>query len=239
MDDNIHIGHRRRIKERYTQMGFSSLSEKDILELILTYAIPRKDVYSIADSLICEYGSLENVLNAHLKELTGKFGLSEHTSILIKLINDIRVNPLFPTAYRSEKLSNVKKAVEYCHRLLARCPNEIVLELFLDSDDSVTELVNVSSGSDNAALLPIESIVEHAVRRGVRRIIIAHNHPSGKSSPSTNDLTSTDRLIRSLNARNIELTEHIIVAKSECTALMHHQTITMDGSDSVFPWKEG
>lgn len=227
-----HLGHRQRIKERYHANGFESLDDKDLLELLLTYAIPRRDVYELSRSLVHEFGSFENVLSADAEELRNRTDLTEHTITLFKLVNDIRTKPFRVIEYRPEKLGSVKAAAEYCHRLLGKFEDEIVVELFLDSEYCVTELTRVSTGSSDAAVLPIEAIVENAVRSRVRRVLIAHNHPSGNSMPSTADVYATNSLMSALRSRGIELTEHIIVAKGECTAIMHHQVVPIeDGFD--------
>ena len=236
-EGKLHIGHRKRIKERYLRRGFESLDDTDLLELMLTYAIPRRDVYELAHRLVDRFGSLENVIRALPGELSSE-GLSEHTVILLKLINDLRTKQLNTVKYRHERLTSVLKTAEYCHGILRDLPEEAVILLFLDSDNCVIDAVKISCGSEDSAVLPIGMIVDSACRQGVGRVIISHNHPSGSSIPSTADVSSTDTLIRTLRSHGIELVEHIVVAKSECTALLRHQTIPMPNDAAFMPWKE-
>lgn len=233
-----HLGHRSRLKERYRENGITALDDKDIVELILTYAIPRKDVYSTARELVHEFGSAEAVLEAEPEALREKMRLSEHTILLFKLINDLRTKPGRFVVYKREKLTSVLSAAEYCHRVLGDFPDEAVIELFLDDESSVTELTKVSYGSDVSAVLPVESIVNNAMRMRVKRVLIAHNHPSGNSAPSSADLIATDVLEKALASRGITLVEHMIVSRSECTAILHHQTIPISGGDAFAPWRE-
>ena len=235
----LHTGHRKRIKERYLDRGFSSLDDKDILELILTYAIPRRDVYELSRRLVHEFGSVDKVLSAPADALRNRGGLSDHTLVLLRLIYDIRTMPGCFIEYRKEMLGSVKAAVEYCHRILGRFPEETIVELFLDKESCVTELTKISCGSSDAAVLPIDSIVESAIRHRVNRVLIAHNHPSGSSAPSSADILATELLRSALYGHGIELVEHIIVARNECTALMHHQTIAVKDGESFAPWKTG
>jgi DNA repair protein RadC len=233
----LHLGHRQRIKERYTERGFIALDDKDILELVLTYAIPRRDVYTIARDLIHEYGTVDSVLNADPDSLKEKFKLTEHTVILFRLINDIRTKPARFVEYRRAKITSVLSAVTYCHRVLGAFPEESVIELMLDGENVVTELTKVSYGSSDTVVLPVETIVKNAEFLGAKRIIVAHNHPSGSSRPSEADLLATQTLEAELNRRGMELLEHVIVAKDECTAVKHRQTIPMSEAESM-PWKE-
>lgn len=231
-----HAGHRARIKQRYMERGINSIDDKDVLELILTYAIPRKDVYDIARRLLVIFGSVDNVLRAEPELLKSLGKLTDHTVTLLKLFCDMRFGEVRFAEYRDERLTSVIKTAEYCHRVLSDSDSEVVLELFLDDSDRVTDMTKVSHGTDNEAVMPVETIVSNALRYKVRRIVIAHNHPSGNSKPSTSDLIATDALKKALESRGITLLEHIIVAREECTALLHLQTIPFAENEPFAPW---
>ena len=72
-EKSIHSGHRERIRNRLRNEGLSSFSEHEVLELLLTYAIPRQDVNPLAHELIARFGRLSNVLEADEKELLSEF----------------------------------------------------------------------------------------------------------------------------------------------------------------------
>lgn len=233
-----HLGHRQRIKERYLENGIGDLTDKDLLELVLTYAIPRRDVYGAAEKLINEFGSFDGVLSASGDAIKNTVNLSDHTLILLRLIGDIIRREKTGLNYRRDRLTSVLAAVKYCHSALPRKGGEAVYELLIDEEDYVTGIMNVSSGSDDQAPLPVQTILDNAKSNGVSRVIIAHNHPSGKSAPSSADIVATDALSRMLAAHGVTLVEHIVVGSSECTALLHHQTINVAGG-VLTPWREG
>ena len=232
-----HLGHRQRIKARYLEFGIAALDDRDLTELVLTYAVPRRDVYSAASKLIDRFGSFDGVLSASDEAVRSCVKLSEHTLILIKLIGDIVRRPKTAPRFRREKLTSVLAAVEYCREQLPDTPDEAVFELLLDADDYVTGIMNVSSGTGDQAPLPVQAILDNAKSNRISRVMIAHNHPSGSSAPSSADIVATDVLSRTLSAHGVELVEHIVVGKNECTALLHHQTIKLAGGTLV-PWKE-
>ena len=233
----LHLGHRQRIKARYSEKGYASLDDTDVVELLLTYAIPRKDVYSTARTLVSEFGSVDGVLKASPCELKEKAKLTDHTVTLLKLVNDIRICPSHITPFGKRRLSNVRSAVEYCHGVLHSFPDEAVIELFLDEESILTDIIRVSLGSVDSVVLPIETIVKNASDQRVKRIIVAHNHPSGSSAPSAADMLATEVLEKALARQGIELAEHIIVSSEECTALIHHQTIKITEGDTFMPWE--
>lgn len=232
-----HIGHRQRIKERYLENGVGAIGDMELLELVLTYAIPRRDVYSIAGKLIKAFGSFDGVITAREEAIRGCVKLSDHTVILLRLIGDIVNSRQKAPRYRREKLKSVLAAVEYCHDILPREGEEAVYELLLDDEDFVTGILNISSGSGDQAPLPLQTILDNAKSNGISRVIIAHNHPSGQSAPSSADIVATDKLSRMLAAHGVTLAEHIVVGSTECTALLHHQKISVAGR-SLTPWTE-
>lgn len=232
-----HIGHRKRIKARYLERGLASLDEKDVLELLLTYTIPRRDVYCAAAELVDRFGSLEAVLSADIAELTCA-GLTEHSAVLLKLVNDLMKTPQAALTVKREKLTSLLKTAEYCHSLLKDRAEELVLEIFLYDDNTVADVVKVSEGTPDSAVFPVDSMLVNALRTKVHRVLIAHNHPSGISRPSADDIVATEALSAALNAHGLELTEHVIVTRTECTLLMHHQTISIPAEGGLMPWKE-
>ena len=231
-----HAGHRSRIKKRFLEKGVAALDEKALVELILTYSIPRRDVYDISSELVHKYGSAEGVLSASVRELMEDDHLSEHSALLFKLINDLRTKPYEPIVFRRGRLTSVMKAAEYCHALLGKYPVEAVVALCLDEDDSVMDMTKVSCGSDDSAAMPIDEIIAAARRQRASRILVAHNHPSGNSAPSSADVVATEALRGALYSNGIELVEHMIVSKDECTAMLHHQTIPVSEGGLTAPW---
>lgn len=82
---NIHAGHRERLKNKFLRFGAEALEEHELLELLLFYAIPQKDTNPIAHNLINRFGSVAGVLKAEPKELTEVSGIGMHAATLLKL----------------------------------------------------------------------------------------------------------------------------------------------------------
>lgn len=234
----LHRGHRKRIRERYRAKGFESMDEREVLELILTYSIPRRDVNGTARRLIEKLGSLENVFSASNETLANEFGLSENTVSHIKLINDIRTKPLNFKKTDRVQLQNLLQAAEFCCRVMGDPVEETVMQAFLDPDGFVLDCTKIVYGTTDSAELPIAAIVADACEHGVKRVLIAHNHPSGLSAPSVSDVIATDDLKQALASHGIKLVEHMIVCRCECTAILRHQTLIMSGETMNATWKD-
>ena len=83
-------GHRQRLRDRFASGEESSRSEEALLELLLTYAIPQKDVQPLAKRLLSEYGSLPSLLETSMETLCRSDGIKENSAVLVKLVDWIR-----------------------------------------------------------------------------------------------------------------------------------------------------
>ena len=86
MSDSIHKGHRQRMKDRFLQEGLDHFSDIQVLELLLFYCIPRQDTNPIAHKLLDHFGSLSQVLEASVEELTKVPGIGENAATFLHLI---------------------------------------------------------------------------------------------------------------------------------------------------------
>ena len=96
-------GHRGRLRKRYLERGFSSLQEYEVLELLLTYALPRRDTKALAKELLHRFGNLESVCKASKEELETIKGVKENTSILLRFIGDLETE-LFRKTLQKKKI---------------------------------------------------------------------------------------------------------------------------------------
>ena len=122
-----HIKHRERLRQKFTNSGIESLADYEKLELLLTYAIPRKDVKPIGKALIKRYKHLSNVLDADIDDLKEVKGIGDSSAVLIKLLREL------PTLYLEEKtkgkdlLKSPEFVVNFCRMKLGANPNELFL----------------------------------------------------------------------------------------------------------------
>ena len=88
-EKNLHAGHRQRMKQRFIDYGFQGMQQHEILEILLYYAIPRKDTNPLAHRLLDRYGSFAKVCDSPVDELQRNFGMSESAAVLLKMIPEL------------------------------------------------------------------------------------------------------------------------------------------------------
>jgi len=208
----MHEGHRSRLKKRFLQEGLDAFEDHQILELLLFYAIPRKDTNELAHFLIKKYGSLSGVLEADPKDLAKTPGLGENSAILLALIPSLARIYLKDRWGTKPTLDSTAKAGEYVLTLFAGRTYEVFYVICLDSQHNLIYPALVHEGTIDQAPVYPRVIVETALRHKAHSIILAHNHPGGSPIPSPQDIEVTKRIQAALEQISISVLDHIIAA---------------------------
>ena len=215
---NVHEGHRERMRNKYVNKGIEVFEQHEILEMLLFYAIPRKNTNDIAHRLLEACGSLSAVFDAPIDILMQQ-GLSYNAAVLLHMIPDLS------RAYQSDKFDNEEKIItdenigKKMVHLFAGKNEECVYAFFLDAKGKEKYSGIISKGDASSAPLFSKDIVSIAARCKAVTVIIAHNHPSGVAFPSRADLEATADIADALDTIGIHLADHIIVADRDYISL--------------------
>ena len=216
---SIHAGHRQRLKERFLRDGLDHFEEHQVLELLLFYGIPQRDTNEIAHELIRKFGSLSKVLEATPEELSEVKYVGDNVTTLFQLITAVARYYQVNCAMREEILTSIDACGRYLVPFFYERQNETVFLLCLDAKCKVLSCEKVGEGSVNSAGVPVRKIVELALKANATSVILAHNHPSGLAIPSGEDIHTTRLVAMALDAVEIGLVDHIIVADSDWVSL--------------------
>jgi len=211
--ENIHAGHRQRVKSRFIEHGFDGMEPHQILELVLFYAIPRKDTNELAHRLLDRYGTIAHVCNAPIDVLEKDFGLSENAAVLLKMIPPL--SACYENAALEAKYIDMHEAVKIMRPHFLGATTERVVLAMSDARDKLLFCDVVSTGSLTATDFPMRKIADYALRHNARYAYIAHNHPSGHCVPSQKDLKATRFISELLEKIGVMLVDHIIFTATE------------------------
>ncbi|MBR4597497.1 MAG: RadC family protein, partial [Opitutales bacterium] len=211
------LGHRLRLRGRFLSGGISALAEYEIVEMLLMYAIPRKDVKPIAKKLMQKYGGIKQILNAEQGELAQIEGLGENSACLIRLVRELIPLYHLQTLEASPiELDSVDKLIEFFRARIEGLKNEVLEMACFDGELRLIEngAIRLFEGSSNTAKADIRRIIEIAIKFGATSIVLAHNHPSGDAKPSFEDIAFTRKLSLACRPIGLNFIEHLIVAKN-------------------------
>ncbi|NLC43899.1 MAG: DNA repair protein RadC [Clostridiales bacterium] len=208
----MHEGHRERLKGRFREEGLDSFNQHQVLELLLFYAIPRKDTNEIAHELIKRFGSLSGVLDAGYEHLTKEAGLTPNVATLLTLLPDLCRRYLNDKWGDKPQLNSTSKAGEYAKTLFYGRPYEVFYVICLDAQNQVNYAALAHEGTIDSAPIYPRIIVEAALRHKATSIILAHNHPGGSLQPSSADIDATKKIKAACEAISVSVVDHVIVA---------------------------
>lgn len=208
----VHEGHRERMRERFFQHGLETFNEIEALEMLLYYAIPRKDTNPLAHALLDRFGSLDYVLSASEEELCEVPGISERTAALLMMVPQITQLSEINRANRIKDVTRTEDAVNFLIPRFRNQRREILLLLCLNSQKQITHVEVMNKGAVNYVTFDPRRVVEVALKRQAVSVILAHNHPDGPALPSKEDDSATSQVYRALNTVGINLYDHIIIA---------------------------
>ena len=214
MEENLHKNHRERLKKRFLEKGLESFESHNVLELLLFYAIPRKDTNEIGHRLIKQFGSISAVFEAPIEELTAVEGVGENAAIFLKLMPEIAKRYLTDDN-KTPFLNNSESAGGYFIPFFIGEKEEIIYVACLDAKAKVIKCECLHRGSFNAVEVNVRKIAQFALKHNAVGIILAHNHPGGVALPSNEDKITTKKVSDGLKALGIELFDHIIVADND------------------------
>jgi len=204
---------------RYIKAGISSLNDYETLELILSFALPRRDTKQIAKSLIVKYGSVSAAISAPLDELCAMDGLGERSAALFTLIKDTISLCLSESFAKKPVIIHRRDMEEYLRFHYGHRREEFIVAVFLDNCQRVISASVVSEGTVNRCAIYPRKVMDLALKCGAASFILAHNHPAGTVTPSEEDWQATERLRTIGKGMDVPMVDHVIISKDRVISM--------------------
>ena len=214
MDKKHQKGHRERLRQRFINAGPGALHDYEIIELLLTYAIPLKDVKPIAKDLLLRFRNFQGVLDASYNELCEVKGVSSNSAALIRLIKETCSEYLAEKMKEKDALSSPEAVLDFAKMKISGLKDEAFLVIYLDIKNHVIDYEIISEGTIDQAVIYPRNIIRKAIFSNAAGLIVMHNHPSGICEPSKDDIKLTGAVRDAAKAVNIRIIDHVIVGKS-------------------------
>lgn len=207
-------GHRGRLRRRFERHGFDGLAEHEILELLLTLAIPRADVKAPAKALLAYFGSVRGVLDASPTALCAVPGIGSVTSVAFQVIRAAVALYLAQGAAHRDLLRDPNSIADFWRVRIGGLQHEVFEVAYLDSGRRLLRdgVERLQTGTIDRAVVYPRRVVEAALRRGAAGILLAHNHPNGEVEPSQADRLLTRAVALACETVSVGLVDHVVVS---------------------------
>ncbi len=236
--DNIHDGHRARLRTRVEKYGLQSLEDHEKLEYLLFAFVPRRDTNPIAHELLKTFGSFRRVCDADPAQLISVKGMTENAALFLHSLPD--VVSAYLLSEKEPKLDGPIACAEYIIASIGWENEEHLIVLYLNDGCRVVKKEDFTSGKNRSVTIDRDKIVAGAVKSGAKYVVLGHNHPNGAIEPSAADVDATNRIVQALGVVNVSLGDHIIVSGGEYYSMKVHGDIVdpVDLSGSVYQFAE-
>jgi DNA repair protein RadC len=198
--------------------GAENIPLSKLIAIILRTGKQGKSAEDLAKDLLNYFGSLRSIDNSSISEISKIKGIGFSKAVQIKAAIEIGKRFFREQAQTKKKLTKpddvISYVCEYYSPYLRDSNKEFFNIILLDIKNKVIDNIEVSKGSVNAAVVDPKEIVKNASLKSASSIILIHNHPSGETKPSEEDIKLTDRIIDACKLIGVKVLDHIIIGKN-------------------------
>jgi len=212
-----HLGHRSRLRERFLRSGLDGFADYEVIELLLTLAIPRSDVKQPAKALIARFGTLRGILDAPPDALRSVDGIGSVTPVALQIIKAAATLYLRQSGEDRDLLAEPQRLADFWRMRIGASPNERFEVAYLDSAHCLLRdgVETLEEGTVDRAVVYPRRVVESALKRAAAAVVLAHNHPNSQVAPTEQDKLLTRAVVMAAETVQIRVVDHLIVSRDE------------------------
>lgn len=208
-----------RPRERLLQSGPQSLSDTELLAIVLRTGTRQHSVIALAQRMLDDLGGLRGLLATDTQALLKQKGIGLAKACELQAISEINRRALTQTLKLGPVMSQPRLVKNYCIAQLGHLTIEHCIALYLDNQLHLIVSEEISRGTLTQASVYPRELVKSALKHHAAAIILAHNHPSGVRSPSAADLALTKHIQQALSLVDVRLLDHLIITAGHATSL--------------------
>ena len=200
-----------RPRERLMRYGADTLSNAELLAIILRTGTRKEDIVTLSNKIIKESGGLNGLLNMNFDEFMELHGIGEAKAAQLIALSELSKRFKSYRAGDVCKITQPKDAADYVIEDMKSLNVEHLKVIMLNTKNIVISVCDISMGSLNSSIVHPREVFCEAIKKRSASIIICHNHPSGDPTPSSEDINITNRLRECGKIIGIELLDHLII----------------------------
>ena len=217
--ENVHSGHRERMRQKFLEHGLDSFTDVEAVELLLTFALPRRETNTLAHALLERFHGLRGLLEAEVAELRAVPGVGDNAAALITLMRAMNQRYAQTELSRGAVLDNSETMGRFLLPQFLYCREEKAVLVTLDSASRVIRCHTLARGASDQVMLSSRDIVILATQDGAAKVVLAHNHGSGVALPSHSDVVTTAQLRSALQLIGVQLSDHLVISENDWVSM--------------------
>lgn len=215
-----------RPREKLILRGVQSLSDAELIAILLRTGTKGQNVIQIAQGLLNKYGNL-NLLSTQTIESIKKFpGIGkDKAATLIAAFEISRRAAIQEKWFSNKKITSPSDIADIFIPLLRDEVKEKFFVICLNSSNKIIKHELISVGNLNSSVVHPREVFKVAIENNSANIILLHNHPSGNTEPSNEDIRLTKNLVEAGKLMDIHVFDHIIVAGNNYCSLVEKKVV--------------
>jgi DNA repair protein RadC len=212
-------GHRARLRGRLLENGGDALLDHELIEYLLTLAIPRRDTKPLAKRLLHDFGGISGLLSADPVAIGRVEGVGDTAVAALKIVQAASLRMLRVKASEAPILASWQALLDYLRADMAHILIERVRLLHLNGKNMLIRDEVIAEGSVDQAAVHVREVIGRAMQLGSSSIVLVHNHPSGDPAPSRADITLTREIAEAGKRLGISVHDHVIIGAEGHTSM--------------------
>lgn len=217
MDKPSYLGHRERIRKKINAEGLTPFLEHEILELLLTFSVPRKDTKKLAWALLKTFGSMSNIWEAENSDILKVKGIGPQSALLLGIISEILARDDDNNFTERQRILNQEELYNYVTNNLQDSGQEYLKVLFLDIKLKLIAAEMLVKGPIDK--FSVTDFIDFVLKHGAKSIICVHNLGFAEPTPSKQDIDTVEKCRAILKALSVNLIDHVIVGAGKLYSL--------------------
>lgn len=209
------VGHRQRLRDKFHTRGIGALTDSEVIELLLTLGTPQKDCKAAARAALKKFGSLAKVLEASQQELQEVPGIGPLNSFALTFVQAVARRFLKERLVQRDYLRSSREVADYLTHSMRDRKREVFTVIFLDASHAIIATDTIAEGTLTTNTVYPRELLKLALEHHAAALVIAHNHPSGAMTPSSDDIRLTRHLHAACRLVHINLLDHLIIGEAE------------------------
>jgi DNA repair protein RadC len=208
-----------RPRERLLKQGAKSLSDAELLAIFLRTGTRNISAVDLARQLLQQFGSLSQLLKASQADFCAAMGLGEAKFTPLQAVMEMSRRVHADGLQQGQTITRAADAANFLMAELGDRPAEVFGALFLDTKHHILTFEELFHGTiDHTSVHPRE-LIRRVMHHNAARIILAHKHPSGDTTPSQTDIELTKSLKNALDMLDVKLLDHLVIGKNAFCSL--------------------
>lgn len=217
-----------RPREKLVKFGPGALTDSELLAILLRVGVAGENVVSLSQRLLKEHGGLSGLSRVPLSQLCELRGMGEAKASQLKAALELGRRLLLAEPDQRLQIRSPGDLASPLMLEMAELEQEHLKVIMLDNKNRVLKMQTVYVGTINSSQVRVAEIYREAIRQNALSIIVAHNHPSGDPTPSSEDVAVTGELIEAGKLLGIDLLDHLVIGHQRFVSLRERRLAFKD-----------